>query len=77
MTGICHLAQLLLVEMGWGLMNSFQDWLQATILLIVASQVATIIGMSHCARLTQYIFTEHLIWYGTLLQARCLVKQLS
>jgi hypothetical protein len=40
----------------WGLPNIFTGWLQTVILLISASQVARIIGISHLHRLFWFLF---------------------
>jgi hypothetical protein len=45
MTGVCHHILLLLVEMGV-LLTIWLGWPQATVLLISASQVAGITGVS-------------------------------
>jgi hypothetical protein len=47
MTGTCHHIQLLLVEMEY--LNILLGWPQTMILLITASRVAKIAGVSYCA----------------------------
>jgi hypothetical protein len=54
MTGMCHCAQLL-VEMGVSLTFCL-DWAGTMTLLVSASQIGRIIGMSHWARIFFFFF---------------------